>query len=75
MNRPKQVLEELKKVKENLGLMIRNRLTLAKTLLGLAVDRRLTPDESQKATEHLESVIKLVDAEMTILILKLEQER
>ncbi|HYE22530.1 MAG TPA: hypothetical protein VD998_03005 [Verrucomicrobiae bacterium] len=70
----KPTTQDLKKVKENLGLIVRNRVVFVTTALNLAKERTLTKEESEKAIEHVNSVIKAVDAELLILILRLEQQ-
>ena len=69
-----KLIDGLKAARENLGLMLRNRAVFITTALQIARERPLTREESEKALEDVGSILKAVDAELLILIFKLEGE-
>ena len=64
--------QQLKVLRSRLRAVLSNRLTYPKTLLGIACDRPLTLEEYRKSSECLEECLQLVEAELSMLLWKLE---
>ena len=63
---------QLQQIQKRLHAAISNRLTYPKTLLDIACDRTLIPEESHKACECLEACLRIVDAELTVFLSTLD---
>lgn len=64
---------QLEEFKRNLRAMVCNRLVYPNTIVDLAKDRPLTPEEARKARECLHDTISLVETEITIFIYKMTE--
>ena len=66
-------LEQIKTARENLHSLISNRLIYPKVLISMTRSRALTEAEIQKVNECFDECVRILDAELTLLLFKLEK--